>query len=106
MLFLLLAFEDDHRDVAALLRLDEFLFDLAHELDIDIDLLVWLQLTSHRSDGEHLLRDGLLHAEVEADRVLTLILQIQWKLFRLANTNSSEVKLSLHAFVESDVECL
>jgi hypothetical protein len=44
MLFLLLAFKNDHSDVGVLLRLGQLLLNLAHELDIDVDVFVWLKL--------------------------------------------------------------
>lgn len=40
--FLLLAFEDEHCDVRILLGLGELLLNLAHKLDVDIDILVGL----------------------------------------------------------------
>ena len=39
---LLLAFEDEHCDVRILLGLGQLLFNLAHKLDIDVDVLVGL----------------------------------------------------------------
>jgi len=104
MLLLLLTFKNNHGDVTALLRLNKFLLDLAHEADIDVDVLVWLKLALQGSDCEHLLGASLLHAEVEADGVLSLILQIQRQLLGLSNADGSEVEFGLHAIVQGDVE--
>ena len=106
MLFLLLSFENDHGDVRILLRFGELLLNLAHELDVDVDLLIWLELTLHGSDGEHLLGLSLLHAEIEADWVLTLVLEVKREFLWLSNSDSSEVKLGLHTLIESDIEGL
>ena len=106
VLFLLFALENDHGNVTALLRFDKLLLNLAHEANIDVDVLIWLKLAIHGSDSEHLLCDSLLHAEVEANRVLTLILKIERKLLGLTNSDSSKVELSLHGFIQGDVECL
>ena len=106
MLFLLLSLKNDHGDVTALLRFDELLLNLAHEANVDVNVLIRLELAIHRSDSEHLLRHSLLHAEVEANRVLTLILEIERKLLGLTNSDSSKVELSLHGFIQGDVKCL
>lgn len=104
MLFLLLSFENDHRDVTALLRFHQFLLNFAHEADIDVDVFIRLQLTFHRSDCEHLFGCHFFHPEVKADRVLTLVLQVQWELFGLTNTHCPEVKLRLHTVIQRDIE--
>ena len=77
MLFLLLAFKNDHSDVGVLLRLGQLLLNLAHELDIDVDVFVWLKLALHRCYREHLFGLGLLHAEVETNWVLALVLEVE-----------------------------
>ena len=106
MFLLLFTLENDHCDVTALLRFYELLFNLAHEANIDIDVLIWLKLAIHGSNCEHLLRDSFFHAEVETNRVLTLILEIERKLLGLTNSDSSKVELSLHGFIQGDVKCL
>ena len=106
MLLLLLTFEDDHRDIAALFGLDQLLLNLAHEFDVDVDVFVRLELSLQRRNGEHLLGHSLLHAEVEADGVLSLVLEIEGQFLGLADTNSAEVELSLDSVVEGDVEGL
>ena len=104
MLLLLLTFKDDHSDVTALLGLHKLLFNLAHELNVDVDIFVRLKLALQRRNSEHLLGHSLLHAEVEADRVLALVLEVERKFLWLTDTDCSEVELSLNAFVKSDVE--
>ena len=106
MLLLLLTFEDDHRDVTALLGLHKLLLNLAHELNVDVDIFVRLKLALQRRDSEHLLGHCLLHAEVEADRVLALVLEVERKFLWLTDTDCSEVELSLNAVIKSDIEGL
>ena len=100
MHLVLLSFKDDHGDVGVLLGLGKLLLDLAHELHVDVDVLIGLQLALHGGDGEHLLGLRLLHAEVKANWVLALILQIEWQLFRLTDSHGTEVELRHHALVE------
>jgi hypothetical protein len=74
-----------------LLWLGQFLLNLAHELHVDIDVFIWLQLTLHGRDCENLFSLSLLHAEVKTDGVLTLILQVERQFFRFSNSDSPEV---------------
>ena len=106
MLFLLLAFKNDHSDVRVLFRLGQLLLGLAHELHVDVDVLVWLQLALHGRDREHLFRLGLLHSEVEANRVLALVLEVERQLFGFSHSDCSEVQLRGHSIVERNIEGL
>jgi len=99
MLFLLLAFENDHSDVRILLSLCQLLFDLAHELHIYVDIFVWLQLALHWCDRKHLLSLCLLHAEIKAYRVLALIFEVERKLFRFTHSDCTKVKLGRHSLI-------
>ena len=91
MLFHLLSLENNHRDVRVLTGFDELLLNFAHELHVDVDLLIGCQLSLHGRNREHLLRRSLLHPEVETDRVLSLVLQIQGQFLGLANPHGTEV---------------
>lgn len=104
--FLLLALKNDHLDLRGVLHFVVPDLTLAHELDIDVDVLVWLQLALHGRDREHLLRQGALHLEVEADWVLTLILQVERELLGLTNSHGAEVQEIDHRVVQRDVEGL
>lgn len=104
MFLLLFTLKDDHCDVRVLLRLGQLLLDLAHELDVNVDVFVRCELTLHGRNREHLLSLCLLHTEIEADRVLALILEIEGELLGLADSHRTEVELSHDRLVERNIE--
>jgi len=73
---LLLTFKNDHSNVGVLFRFCQLLLDLAHELYVNINVFVWIELALHRCYRKHLFRECLLHFEVKAYGVLPLILQV------------------------------
>ena len=102
----LLSLEDDHGDIRTVLLLVHLLLHLTEEPHVDVDVLVWLKLALHGSDCEDLSSSCLLHLEVKAYWVLTLVLEVEWKLLGLSNSYRTKVKLGLDSFIEGDLESL